>query len=192
MSGIIHVGGWLGIEYRDWSPDRKLIVFEPQAGNFAQLEANLGGRPNVELVHAAVGAEPGTATLHVFDPSHSSSLLEPKVTQFATSEIDEIRYVGTEEVTVTTLDATVNGRNGFDTLRIDTQGYELEVLRGATETLKRIERVELELHDPETYAGAAVLVDLDAFLTAHGFMRTGLDIEHSDGLGDAVYERSGQ
>ncbi len=188
MGGLIHVGAWDGREYI--GDHRRLLLFEPQAAAFAELEANLGDAPNVELVNAAAGAEEGPATMHVFEPNHSSSLLQPLVPRFSTPVIPEIAYVGTETVTVVTLDGYLGGRDDFDTLRIDTQGYELEVLRGAMRTLRTLERVELELHDPNTYAGAAGLPELDEFMVSQGFTRTGLDTERSDGLGDATYERS--
>lgn len=182
MTNIIHVGGWDGAEYA--IHDGALLIFEPQAGPFAQLERNLGARPGVRLVHAAAGVDDGTATMYRVAPDHSSSLLEP----------GELRYGflrnGTETVRVTTVDGEVARADvQFDGLRIDTQGWELEVLKGAHGTLRSLTWVEVELHDPSVYPGAATLEDIDAFMFDHGFERTAFDREHSDDLGDAAYRR---
>jgi hypothetical protein len=88
-----------------------------------------------------------------------------------------------------TLDSIVRGRSDYNLLRVDTQGYELEVLRGATDTLFRLGRVEVEIHDPDVYDGAATLEQVDRLLAAAGFTRVDWDTEGSDDLGDAVYAR---
>ncbi|MDP3938745.1 MAG: FkbM family methyltransferase, partial [Deltaproteobacteria bacterium] len=130
MGGLIHVGGWHGIEYI--GTERRLLVFEPQREAFARLKLNLGALPNVELVNVALGAEEGVGVMHTAHPSHSSSLLTPRQ-----APADGVTFEGTEAVSITTLDRAMQGREGYDELRIDTQGYELEVLRGARRTLER-------------------------------------------------------
>lgn len=186
MAGLVHVGAWDGSEYIN--SKRRLLLFEPQAEAFGRLRVNLAGHSNVELVNAACGATSGTATMHTARPSHSSSLLTSSG-PYAAAAPSQTVFDGTERVPLTTLDDAMRGREGFDTLRIDTQGYELEVLRGAVRTLRTLARVELELHDPETYFGAATLADLDAFMESCGWARSSLDVENSDGLGDVVYTR---
>lgn len=179
--GLIHVGAWQGLEYR--RSTRRLLLFEPQAEAFARLVDNFSGRENVELVNVALGSKEGTAAMHTASPSHSSSLLPARQSR------SDIVFDGTETVTVTTLDKAMDGREGFDELRIDTQGYELEVLRGAAKTLAKIKRVECEIHDPNTYSGAGSLEAVDEYLASFGFARTSFDTEGSDNMGDATYER---
>lgn len=182
MDGLIHVGGWEGLEYQGTA--RRLMIFEPQAEPFARLEARFDGYPNVALFNVALGARRGTATMHTADPSHSSSLLSPGPVP------RPISFDGTEEVEVRTLDEMMRDRHGFHTLRIDTQGYELEVLKGGEETLRGITRIEIEFHDPNAYLGAGSVEDTDAFLAAQGFTRIEFNQEQSDDLGDAVYVRT--
>ncbi len=54
-------------------------------------------------------------------------------------------------------------------LKIDTQGYEQEVLCGARETLKKTAAVEIELSLSEMYEGQALLPEVWSMLTAAGF-----------------------
>jgi FkbM family methyltransferase len=186
MAGLVHVGAWEGLEFI--GDQRRLLLFEPYPETFEILKANVAGNPDTEIVNSAVGEKAGTAVLHVFTPSHSSSLLTPLVECFSTPVIDKIAYTGMADVKVTTLDIELADREGFDELRIDTQGFELGVLKGATEALKTLQRVELELHDPSTYEGAATLGEIDDFMWEHGWRNVHNDVQGSDGLGDVTYE----
>jgi FkbM family methyltransferase len=182
VAGLIHVGAWDGREYlRHKGP---LLLIEPQAEPFARLEANFAGRDDVEFENVAIGDRNGMATMHTASPSHSSSLLPPQQSG------DDITFAGTERVTLMTLDEVMRGRKGFDQLVIDTQGYELEVLKGARETLKGIRRVECEIHDPVVYPGAGSLEEIDRYLFRLGFARVSMDTASSDDLADVVYERT--
>lgn len=184
MGGLIHVGAWEGLEFAN--ERRTLLLFEPQARAFEALKRNLSGNPHAVLVNAAAGATPGEMTMHKVAPDHSSSLLEPAHLR------EGFHFDGEETVRVTTVDLVVEefGLAGlFDVLAVDTQGYELEVLKGAQRTLPDIVRVECELHDANTYPGAASLETLDEFLADRGFGRTALDRQNSDDWGDAIYER---
>jgi len=169
MAGVIHVGAWTGDEYV--SARGPLLLIEPQAGPFRVMKVRFHDRSDVEMHQVACGADRGTATLHIAHPDHSSSLLKPKVKTHG-----EIKFPGRRTVVdVCTLDSIVRGRNGYDTLRIDVQGFEMEVLRGATDTLFRLSRVEVEVHDPNVYSGAASIDEIDSLLTVAGFDRTSWD-----------------
>ena len=57
----------------------------------------------------------------------------------------------------------------IDLLKLDVQGFELEVLRGAEEVLPRIEWIYAEAQFQELYEGGPTFADLFAFLHARGF-----------------------
>jgi hypothetical protein len=83
-------------------------------------------------------------------------------------------YVGAEECTVETLDdlrprVLRPGDRAF--LKVDVQGYELEVLRGAEETLGQADAVEVELSLVPLYEGAPTAEEVTAHLEALGFTR---------------------
>ena len=71
-----------------------------------------------------------------------------------------------------TIADTVGGR-GRTLLKIDTQGYELEVLKGAARTLDRIDYILVETSFVPLYEGQANFRDVYAFLTGHGFEYAG-------------------
>src|SRR3546814_5504899 len=89
----------------------------------------------------ALGAETGTATINVSENLASSSLLD--VEARSVEALRETGYTGTEEIVVRTLDEVVepDWRRPL-ALKIDTQGFELEVLKGAQQTLADISSEE--------------------------------------------------
>src|SRR3546814_14954781 len=92
----------------------------------------------------ALGAETGTATINVSENLASSSLLD--VEARSVEALRETGYTGTEEIVVRTLDEVVepDWRRPL-ALKIDTQGFELEVLKGAQQTLAAIPAILLEM-----------------------------------------------
>lgn len=185
MAGLIHVGAWDGREYVDH--DGPLLLFEPQAEAFRALRRNVGMKPNVVLVKAALGSAPGFGEMFTANPDHSSSLLRPKR---HLDLLPRISFDGREPVRITTLDRITAALPAhYEELVIDTQGYELEVLRGAVRTLEQISEVRCEVNLEELYEGCPMIEDIDDFLADQGFERTETDL-YGGSWGDATYRRS--
>lgn len=74
-------------------------------------------------------------------------------------------------VPTTTLDVLMeqNGLRGSTLLKVDAEGAEMEVLRGATETLKHCKAIIMELHFLQGYIGQAPAEELIDFLYGQGF-----------------------
>ncbi|WPL13852.1 FkbM family methyltransferase [Thiorhodovibrio litoralis] len=58
-------------------------------------------------------------------------------------------------------------------LKIDVQGFELEVLKGATALLPEIDTIYVEASDVELYQGQALHAEIEDFLVAAGFRVAG-------------------
>ena len=185
VKGIIHVGAHHGEEISEYIENgvQDIVLFEPLSECFdvlAQKVATLNA--NIEGHQVALGSAPGTATMYLSDnEKQSSSILKPKV---HLTHHPHVKFNGTEEVEVDLLD-------NFDTkdynfLNMDVQGYELEVLKGATETLKRVDYVYCEVNRDEVYEGNAYVEELDEFLSSYGMERVETSWEGQI-WGDAVY-----
>jgi FkbM family methyltransferase len=112
----------------------KVIAFEPNSEGFAFLRRNMAMLPvQAEAVPLAVSDFVGRGTLQSpdYDENHSARFLVP----------------GDGEIDVTTIDA-FGVRGGAVALKIDVEGGELEVLRGAVETIKTSENcvITIEAH----------------------------------------------
>lgn len=146
-------------EFRRLFPRARICAFEPDPRAFADLEARLGDR--VELFEIAIGAEDGTATLHLSDRSDdwnggvwhkSSSLARP------TGHVESAPHVtfeATAEVRVRRLDGWVaeQGIERIDFVWADVQGAENRMIEGGREALSRTRFLYTEYADEELYEG---------------------------------------
>lgn len=102
----------------------RVLAFEPDPVNLELLGRNLDGRTGVEIHGAALGACAGRAAWHR-DPVNRGDC----------GVLGRGRPGGDAEVVVQHLDAL--GLERVDVLKLDTQGSETDVLRGARDTLAR-------------------------------------------------------
>ncbi|MEI7873600.1 MAG: FkbM family methyltransferase [Alphaproteobacteria bacterium] len=106
------------------APDAKIYGFEPAVETFRVLQANFGDRRNVDLRNVALGAHPDRRVLQLSEDSQLNTLM-PRDTQGVCG--------ATQMTEVATIDDIVAAEDisHLDLLKIDVQGWEMEVLRGA-------------------------------------------------------------
>lgn len=154
-------------------PNARLIAFEPMPDAAATWRRLFDGSGRAEVHTVAIGAKAETATLHVSARADSSSLLpigEGQTTVFPGTE-----EAGTLAIAVAPLDAFVSAADiqRPALLKIDVQGYELEVLRGAESLLPCFDHVYVEASFMTLYEGQPLFDEVAAFLTARGFREAG-------------------
>lgn len=116
---------------------KKIYAVEPHPENLARLQRNiaLNDFDNVIVQQGAFGAIDGKIPLFVSDLSNWHSCRSaPK------SDTDFI------EVDCFTIDSFAEANEVPTFIKMDVEGYELQVLRGAEKTLKSIRHLFLELH----------------------------------------------
>ncbi|MFA4927866.1 MAG: FkbM family methyltransferase [Patulibacter sp.] len=152
-------------------PDARVLCFEPLRTSQDVLRRVLGSR--VTIVPTAVGAEPGTAVLHVAAADDSSSLLPIGTRQ--RTEFPGTHETGRIEVPVTPLSEFLGADLAQPALlKIDVQGLELEVLRGAGDALSRVDTVLVECSFVELYEGQALADDVIVHMAQRGFRLAGV------------------
>jgi FkbM family methyltransferase len=159
----------------------RIVSFEPLSSAYAALSAKAAKDGKWTTVRTALGPESGTATINIAGNSSSSSLL-PMAARHVESA-PESRYVGAEKVPVTTLDEVFDryvnpGERAF--LKMDVQGFERQVLAGATTTLTKLVGVQLELSLVPLYEGAASYLELCTFLEKQGYRLAALEPGFAD------------
>ena len=148
----------------------KIVSFEPLPHAFRQLGELAQSDSNWEIVNCALGASKGNAEIHVSNNSVSSSLLEilPKHTQSA----PESAIKKTETIRLEVFDNIFNQYcKATDRvfMKIDTQGYELEVLKGANKCIEHIDAIQVELNLCQLYQDAPLVEDVISHIRKSGF-----------------------
>jgi FkbM family methyltransferase len=148
--------------------DRPLIhAFEPGDRAFAELQRRTSGTPGLCLNRCALGPRPGHGDLIENTCSDMSSFLEPGPENWGSVE----RRV---QVPIGTIDeyCAERGVTRIDVLKTDTQGFDLEVLRGAQDLMERhaVHLVLLEITFSALYEGLPDLDEIYAFMRGAGFV----------------------
>jgi FkbM family methyltransferase len=151
-------------------PEAQIHSFEPLPGPAATLQRVTGGR--VSLAMVALGSEAGPARMNVSSRDDSSSLLpigERQVREFPGTGRESVAMVE-----VSTLDSQLDrALERPCLLKIDVQGLELEVLKGAVSTLPQVDEALVECSFVELYEGQALADEVIAFMLGLGLRLRG-------------------
>jgi FkbM family methyltransferase len=185
VKGVIHVGAHYGQEYQEYDEGgiSNMIFFEPLQANYDKLIQLIPS--SVKTFRIALGNETGQREMFVekSNLSMSSSILEPVK---HLEQYPWITFDYRETVSIDKLDNIEFDRGLYNVLNIDVQGFELNVLKGAVETLKTIDAIYIELNAVEMYKGCALVGEIDSFLS--NFKRV-LDNVGTNNWGEGLYIR---
>ncbi|MFZ1081912.1 MAG: FkbM family methyltransferase [Candidatus Kryptoniota bacterium] len=177
---VFDVGANIGqfAEYiRSQGYNGRIVSFEPVKEAYEKLKSKAMREDKWTAVNIGLGRNEVDGTINVARSTVYSSLLKPlsAVKEFAGDAIETSAH---EQVTLRTLDSQypiyVHGDDKVF-LKIDTQGFEKEVLLGGTVSLNAIKGVQVELSLSPMYDGEAPLAEIVSFLEAHGYKMVLID-----------------
>ena len=171
---IIDVGaneGQFGCDLRNWGYKGNIVSFEPLSIAYKKL-INISSKDSTWKVHSrcALGSYIGDIKINIAGNLASSSILP--MLKSHVSAAPNSAYMGTEIVPITTLDEVIGAyTKGFQNilLKVDTQGFEWEVLNGATKTQPHLRGILIELSLVELYKGQHLWNELMDRLKGNGF-----------------------
>ncbi len=178
---VIDVGanfGQYGLMLRRIGYKGDIISFEPVLGNYQRLEKIAQNYPHWRTHQYALGEKKAQLTINVPQASDLASF--HKVNQFGKEQyFNNADTKFTESVQVEALDDVFqeilsNEEKSNIFLKLDTQGYDLEVLKGAKESLDSIKALQSEVSFKSTYENMPTHIEAFTFLKEKGFEITGL------------------
>ena len=184
VDALVDVGaneGQYGVEVRDHGFSGRLLSIEPQAQAYVRLAHRAAQDPLWDCLQCGLGAEGGETELRLSANSVSSSIL-PILDSHVEAE-PESRYRGVEKIAIRTLDSVVaewGARGSRIGLKLDVQGFEAEVLRGAADTLPNVSFLECELSLKPLYEGQVLYDEMIQHLGDVGFSLANVCREFSD------------
>ena len=153
-------------------PRARVLAVEPVPALAAALRRRFDGDARVRVDDHAVSDERGTATLNVTANSVFTSLLEPGATLERVYADAGTAVTERTEVPTARLDDLVD--EPVSVLKIDVQGAEAKLLRGATGTLARTRALLLEMNFVSHYDGDSTFTDLHPLVLELGFVLRGI------------------
>ncbi len=186
---VVDIGanrGQFALIARKLFPQARIDSFEPLKEPGDRFQALFKNDHLVNLYRFAIGPDKGEVTIHISNRDDSSSLL-PITTQQSTL------FPGTAEretrtIRVAMLEDTI-ARDEIQSpalLKLDVQGFEMEVLRGCEPLLERFHYIYVECSFVELYRGQAFADEVITFLREHNFILQGVYNPCYDNKGKAV------
>ncbi len=199
---ILDVGantGQFAREINRFLPDAAICCFEPVRDQFAALARELRGVGRARVFNLALGNINGTTRMNRNDFAPSSSLLE--TTELARHAYPFIKHSHVEDIAIRRLDDAIPELEirlePEVLLKLDVQGYEGEVIAGATQTVRACRVILAEVSFREIYKGQPLFDGFYDLMKGAGFAFAGLyetSCHNENGMplyGDAVFLRDG-
>jgi FkbM family methyltransferase len=189
LIGVVQIGAHIGEEidvYFSMGAE-KVIAFEPIKNSYDRIQPH----ENLIKVNKAVGNYNGVIKLNIASNAQSTSPLKPKTHLI---EHPWVSFNNTINVPITTLNSWFldenQNPNEYNFMSIDVQGYELEVLKGASNIIPNMQAILCEVNKKELYENCPMVEQIDDFLKEYGFTRVETIWYENNGWGDALYSKA--
>lgn len=189
--GIIHIGAHLCEEREIYANagcgDDKVLWIEANPHIVDQVKRSLPS--TIKISSAVITDAPGTVSFNISNNIQSSSYREFGSHSF---HHPHVVYVDKMELPAYTLpgflDLVGESVEKYDTLAMDIQGAEYDVLMGAQSLLSKFRGIYLEVSTEELYKGCGKLHDIEQLLEKHSFKLVDVNISEYQ-WGDAFFVR---
>ena len=179
--------------YRRLYPAARIYCFEPFPGNYSKLAASFSGDSHIQCYEMAISDRTGNMCLQVSQGSESHSLYEPSSDYI--ERFPQAKTVARIEVETITLHdfCQQHGIEKIDILKMDVEGAELAVLRGAATLLNRgaISLIYTEFFVIPNFPGHPLLHDIAQYLYDFGYSIFNIYTKdfrnHQLRIGDAIF-----
>lgn len=180
---VIDVGaheGEFALNFNKEFKVKKIISFEPNSAAFKILNRNIFKYKNMCAVNFGVGSKEEKKLLNINIESSSSTINELRteskyykkkffLTNLFKGQIIKDRL----EISIIKLDDYIDQNNiqSIDLLKIDTEGFEFDVLKGSSDNLKKIKVIYFEHHFDNMIIKNYTLSNIHDYLVQNNFKK---------------------
>ena len=174
--------GQFGVLLREIGFDGKIISFEPLS-DAREILLNISKNDPLWQIalQAAIGEENREIEIQIAGNSQSSSVLDMLDTHVRAAP--DSKYIGKEKVALRTLDSIAPDymdSNSIAFIKIDTQGYETQVMNGAKKLMSQIVGLQVEISLVPLYKGQCLFDEMLKKLKNDGFELWSISTVFSD------------
>jgi len=172
INSIIDVGsakGEIAIQFTERFPLASVYCFEPIHSTFLDLEKKVKGFPKISIYNKGLGSEDKEMEMQIAERITSSSFFPISSSIQNPFFSSNLKKATSEKISITSLDRMIDHNEKINLLKIDVQGYEVEVLKGAKRILKNTAVIIVEMQNHKMYKGAPLYFELDAYLRSQEF-----------------------
>ena len=174
--------GQFGVLLREIGFDGKIVSFEPLSDARESLQNISRNDPLWQIaLQTAIGEENGEIEIQIAGNSQSSSVLDMLDTHVRAAP--DSKYIGKEKVALRTLDSIAPDymdSNSISFIKIDTQGYETQVMNGAKKLMSQIVGLQVEISLVPLYKGQCLFDEMLKKLKNDGFELWSISTVFSD------------
>jgi FkbM family methyltransferase len=153
----------------------KVFGFDPDEAECDRLQASYGHLPDgyITCVPVGLAGSPGQRNLYLTKEPACSSLHPPM--QYLAENYPALDCISLQKIVtarVTTLDLWAREKKlqTIDYIKIDTQGSELEILRGGNSLIDTTRCIDIEVEFNPIYEGQTLFGETDTYLRTKGFV----------------------
>lgn len=152
----------------------RLVCFEPLEVPYRELSRRFHNDKSVSALNVALGSSCGTVSFHESAFSPASSMLRMNHDSYTSFPlVREAQTIAVNQITLDSLERTWDSKDTV-VLKLDVQGYELEVLRGAENLLKECVWVYCEVSFVSMYQRQPLAAEVIRYLDTRGFQMFGV------------------
>jgi len=182
INTLLDVGanrGQYALQIRSLGYEGRIISFEPTSEAFELLKIVSNNDDKWEIYHYGLGDLNEDLTINLAANSASSSILD--MTSEHIESASHAHYTSQESIQIKVLDDIFDDLKLNDKslmIKIDTQGYEKNVLVGSLKKISKIKIVQLEMSLTPLYVNESLMMDLISYMTEMNFSLYSLENGH--------------
>jgi FkbM family methyltransferase len=169
-----------------------IFSFEPLSKAFRLLKENSKKDPNWKVFNFALGDTEEKMEINIANNSYSSSLLDMLFSHI--NAAPGSKYIGKETIVVKKLDSFFNDLSKTSNniyMKLDVQGFEHKVIKGAESCLQHIDTVQMEMSLIPLYEGELLFNEKINLMLKKGYKLVALENGFSDPVSGQVLQVDG-